>query len=189
VPTGTFIDAYTGNREALNETALESCAIVPYLFIFMDQNSGGWEGTAGELLDALNALATNDGKHPKEWPSKPNVLSGILRRIAPNLRQLGVTFSFDERDPKTRRKLIRIRTEGQFTVRTVRTVRNPQNAGPPEADGSFDDHSGDRSDRPGSFGATPTKPAKNAKTNDPNDANDEARPHSDGEQEPGTWTF
>ena len=94
VRPGAFMDAYGGNRETLNETALESCVIVPFLFLFTEQNIA-WHGTASQLLEALNGLATEDAKRQKGWPTKGHVLSMALRRIAPNLRNVGIHIEFD----------------------------------------------------------------------------------------------
>jgi hypothetical protein len=179
VKEGTFMEAYAGNRAALNETALESCLVAQYIRILLEQNPDGWEGAASELLDALKALATDEAKKQKEWPSKPNVLSGILRRVAPNLRQIGIDLTFDKKDPATRRRLIGIRRVAQNTVQTVRIVPAPEIAGDSANGSSF----GDRSDRSGSFGPDPQNVEKNAESNDPNDGNDEMPLHSDAEED------
>jgi hypothetical protein len=114
-------------------------------------------------------LATDDVKRQKDWPSKCNVLSGILRRIAPNLRKTGVGVDFDKRDPQTRRKLINLRICGQNIVRTVHTVLAPGNEEYSNGGASV----GDRADRSGSFGVGPENPEKGKESNAANHTNAE----------------
>ena len=124
-----FMDAYAGNRAGLNETALETCPIVPYLLILLEQNSGRWEGTAGKLLEALNGLATDDAKRQKGWPTKGHIISGLLRRVAPNLRQTGIYIEFDRESTTARRRIIRItRTVPRNSVQSVRERPEPDAA-------------------------------------------------------------
>jgi hypothetical protein len=166
VRPGTFLEVYGGNRAALNETALESSPVVPHLFRLLEEHRGAWEGAAGQLLEALNKLAPDAAKRQGDWPSKSNALSGILRRIAPNLRQAGIDLTFDKRDPITRRKLINIRTMRKSIVPIVRIVQTPDTVGNPDSEGSF----GDRS---ATFAAAPQNPRESGSTNGANDANDE----------------
>jgi hypothetical protein len=184
-----FMAAYAGNRAGLNETALESCPIVRFLLILLDKNKGKWEGAAGQLLEGLNALATDVEKRQKDWPTKPNVLSGMLRRIAPNLRKTEVNVDFDQRDPKTRRKLIIVtaRKEGETIVRTVRSVQGPDYAGDSERRTSSEDRSDHRSDGSGSSRAAPPNTAGNAGSNGANDANDESPAQAGDAEENVEW--
>ena len=82
---GTFERAYARNRSGAHELALEASPIVPYLRVFV-QECGDWIGTAGELLKQLNQRAGEQDMRQKGWPSCPRGLSGMLRRLAPNLR-------------------------------------------------------------------------------------------------------
>src|SRR5262249_53097808 len=47
-----------------------------------------------ELGQKLGGLAVK----PKEWPKKPHILSGKVRRLAPNLRKAGIVVEFDRED-------------------------------------------------------------------------------------------
>jgi hypothetical protein len=53
--TGTFEEAYRGNRKAAVEEALEVLPIGAYALALMD-TAVEWSGTFTELLKALNAL-------------------------------------------------------------------------------------------------------------------------------------
>jgi len=52
------------------------------------------EGTAEELLKKLADRADKEAKHHRAWPVDATRLSGALRRIAPNLRELGILVEF-----------------------------------------------------------------------------------------------
>lgn len=82
---GTFERTYERNRSGAHELALEASPIVPYLRNLV-QESGEWIGTSGQLLKELNQRARDQDTRQKSWPSSPRGLSGLLRRIAPNLR-------------------------------------------------------------------------------------------------------
>jgi hypothetical protein len=131
VRSGDFMAAYAGNRSGLNETALDSCPIAPFLMILMDNNGGHWEGRAGELLEALNCLATDEAKREKGWPGGANILSGVLRRIAPNLRRVGMEVILDNRNARRRKIIIRIVEPTSVTTVTERhsAAKSPDESG------------------------------------------------------------
>jgi hypothetical protein len=55
-------------------------------------------------LKELNMRASEEAKK-QGWPKNPTKLSGMLRRLAPNLRDLGIEIAFDT--PERRRILIK----------------------------------------------------------------------------------
>jgi hypothetical protein len=103
---GSFIQAYTGNREAANELTLEANPIAP---IVRKLAKISFTGTASELLDRLNSLATDEQRRQKGWPANGRALSGSLRRIAPNLRAVGINVEFLGNTGSNRDRLIVIR--------------------------------------------------------------------------------
>ena len=144
-----FLDAYQHAREDVHDLTLEASLVGPLVRDFA-QHHNGWEGTASELLTALDALAQeratakgtttqppqpgksvtmqapkagSDVTKHKLWPKNGQVLSGALRRLAPTLRAVGVDVIF-ERDPnQKRRRLIRL------TVPTSQTPPESQTPG------------------------------------------------------------
>lgn len=86
---GAFISAFMGNRESANELALEASPIASTLAELVQQR-GAWEGNSSELLEALNQRASDETKKQQGWPKRPNALSGAVKRIAPNLRAVGI---------------------------------------------------------------------------------------------------
>jgi hypothetical protein len=93
-PTGSFINSYRRNQDEANSTALISSPIGQAVLLFMkDQN--GWSGTASELLHRLAPVAGTEVTRRRDWPQTAQGLSTALRRIAPNLRQEGISVDFD----------------------------------------------------------------------------------------------
>jgi hypothetical protein len=136
-----FLDAYQGAREAVHELTLEASPVGPLVRDFAQQHSP-WEGTASELLTALETLAQGGATTPspqggkgvtmqapkagsdvtkhKSWPKNGRVLSNALRRLAPTLRGVGVNVQF-HREPGTGKRTIALTTQGT----------QPQTASPP----------------------------------------------------------
>jgi len=103
-----FLDAYTSNREDANAVALESSAVAHAVHT-LATGPDGWEGTATALLETLNAQAPLGRQNPRDWPKNARALSAVLRRLAPNLRAVGIaiTFARDSDPLRTRRIVIR----------------------------------------------------------------------------------
>lgn len=90
---GAFLESYLGNREAANELALESSPVGKWLVQLVDE-VGEWIGTASQLLADLENLADDRTKRLKAWPATARTLSGIVKRLAPNLRHIGIEVGF-----------------------------------------------------------------------------------------------
>jgi hypothetical protein len=90
---GHFSNAYQGNRRDANELALDASPLVSPLWKLVEQ--GPFCGTASDLLARLTGLVNDAVAKAREWPKRPHVLSGKLRRLAPNLRQAGMRVEFD----------------------------------------------------------------------------------------------
>lgn len=99
---GTFMEAYTGNREAATDALLEADAIAVAVRSFMDDKDE-WEGTSTELLAALQGQVEEAVSRSDVWPKDATRLSSRLKRIAPALRSVGIEVS-DDRSKRTRHK-------------------------------------------------------------------------------------
>jgi hypothetical protein len=107
---GGFLEAYTGNQQDANELALDASTVVPPLRQFVGTNRR-WEGTAGALLKVLTALIGEEAAKAREWPKSPNALTGKLRRLAPNLRKVGILVEFFRTQDKKRTWKVLLRQE------------------------------------------------------------------------------
>ena len=88
---GDFIRAYTANREAANDLALEASPMSAALQAFVE-DCGRWEGISSELLVELNLRTSEELKKQRGWPKSAQALGGVLKRLAPNLRAVGISI-------------------------------------------------------------------------------------------------
>ncbi len=104
-----FLAAYAVNRQAVNQMALEGSSLAETLQSFISERSV-WQGTSSQLYEELNRLVPDKIRDNKKlWPSTPVVLSKQLRRLAPNLRHIGIEINFDLRAiNKKRTRLLEI---------------------------------------------------------------------------------
>lgn len=91
---GDFLAAFEASRKDADAVAIEALPIGPALLVFM-RDRDEWRGTAGALLAGLVALVDDETKRDRDWPKRGNRLSGMLRRLAPNLRQVGIWVGWD----------------------------------------------------------------------------------------------
>ena len=96
--SGSFLTAYRANRAAGNKLALESSALVSPLLDLLCKATVDrpWKGTATQLLTLLNNEIDEQTKRQKGWPKAANALTNKLRRIAPNLRTMGLNVAFNK---------------------------------------------------------------------------------------------
>ena len=80
------------------------------------QSDGTWKGTAGQLLE----LVTPDKSVPKNWPKDATRAAGRLKRVAPLLRQAGISFDDSEREPQGNRSRL-------YTLAVIPDESRPEN--------------------------------------------------------------
>jgi hypothetical protein len=120
--SGSFMAAYAGNRAAGNELALEASPVAKVLMDFM-ATSEFWTGTATELLIQLDIMADDKIRRLRVWPQTGRGLSGILKRLAPNLRAVGLEVDFGTSGRgRGRRRNITLRRVRENIVPIVPTV-------------------------------------------------------------------
>lgn len=106
-----FISMYTANREQAHESALDASPVASVIRALADQEP--WEGTAAELLERLTKLADEAARRARNWPTTPRQLGAALRRLAPNLRAVGVQVGFrDQRELGARRRQVAVQKVG-----------------------------------------------------------------------------
>jgi hypothetical protein len=173
---GEFIEAYSGNRAAGNELALESSPIGKSVMDYMATTSY-WTGTAGDLLGELEQQADDRVKRQKGWPQSSRTLSGVLKRLAPNLRAVGVDVQFGStgRGNEKRRNII-LGKVGDSCVPSVPSVPAPEKRGLFGVDGV--DSEADGVDA-GSMSGIDENPCKTAMGAHGVDGVDEIPPYSD----------
>jgi len=105
--TGSFMEAFKNNQEIGFESSIESD---PVALAILDWEVDSWWGTATKLLGELEKYAPDSTTHSQFWPKTASALSGKLRRLAPTLRAVGVSITF-EKDGRGdgRQRIIRIK--------------------------------------------------------------------------------
>ncbi|MEE8176559.1 MAG: primase C-terminal domain-containing protein, partial [Acidobacteriota bacterium] len=98
----SFAQAYKGNRESANDLVLDSSQVAQAVKSLVAD--GSFKGSATELLAALNHKVGDDIRRERSWPKNGRGLSNRLRRLAPNLRQVGVCIKFDGTDGRGKEK-------------------------------------------------------------------------------------
>ena len=101
---GQFLKAYEANRADANDIALSSSSVAESVIRFMEKRQT-WTGAATMLLQDLRNEVPIDAWSRNGLPKQPNGLSGVLRRLAPNLRTHGIDVAF-KRGPKGTTRLI-----------------------------------------------------------------------------------
>jgi hypothetical protein len=119
----TFLDAYQSNARSANDLVLESSPVTRHLRSVLE-DKGKWENTTSELLGALENKASDAEKQLKSWPKTPRGLSGILRRLAPNLRRDGIDIDFPDNPTGGRGRVILIRPKRVGAHRSNRSDRS-----------------------------------------------------------------
>ena len=110
---GAFLAAYTGNREDGNDLVIESSPIGPSILALV-ADDGRWKGTAGELLAAMEGNEKNaKAIRRNDWPGNAKAMAGRLRRIAPNLRAVGIDVVLNAPRGRDKRRIIQLDRVGK----------------------------------------------------------------------------
>jgi hypothetical protein len=115
------MQAYGQNRAEADHLALESSPIGHHLLAV---GRSGFEGNATELLALLNARDHEAYRTPG-WPKTAKKLASDVKRLAPNLRKLGVSVGFERTNGK---RLIALQ-ESRGSVTTVTSVTHQEGSG------------------------------------------------------------
>jgi len=91
---GLFLEAYSDNRQILIENSIQSDPTARVSIAFMEDRIF-FEGTASDLLDELNKIASDSVKKEKKWAKSPSALSRNLKRSMPFLRESGFIIEFE----------------------------------------------------------------------------------------------
>jgi hypothetical protein len=103
---GTFLKVYERYRHEARINALESSYLGAAIQDLMDSQDS-WDGTATELLDELlEHRSMNFGK--RNFPTSPRGATGALRRLIPNLKEVGIEVELPEKPEKVKGKAMRV---------------------------------------------------------------------------------
>jgi len=97
---GETLTTYKSNRADTHHLALESSPLYEPVVKLAGE---GFSGTVAELLARLNCMVSEGMRRSVRWPKAPNALSNALRRMASNLRAVGIEIQFSRADIRGRR--------------------------------------------------------------------------------------
>lgn len=140
---GVFLRAYEANRAASHDAAVDGAPAVRALIEWARELPEPWEGATGQLLDLLRQRVDADTPRREGWPGKAQGFANQLRRLAPNLRHLGIDVESLPRAHGGRRRIRVTRKLGGAVVTGVTDVTEP--GGMPPEPGSAGDIHGDNS--------------------------------------------
>ena len=105
---GAFFRAFDGSRRELIAATIEGDQVAE-LIVDLVQD-GPFDGTASELKDRLErqvgyGFGPGERRPPRSWPKTPASFKKRLNRLAPSLRESGVSIE-DSRDPDRNRTRI-----------------------------------------------------------------------------------
>jgi hypothetical protein len=103
---GTVLLDYNNNRTDASATQIED-SVLASAMLERAPKTLNWWGTATELLKELGDQVGKKVTSSARWPKSPSMMTNELRRIAPQLRNNGVSVTF-ERSPGKR--IICVRT-------------------------------------------------------------------------------
>jgi hypothetical protein len=92
-PEHSFRSAYARNRRIATDQAIEDSAVADALFSAVP-SSLKWSGTIAELHRQLTATVSKEVANSSRWPKQIAKFSGELRRLAPQLRERGLSLAF-----------------------------------------------------------------------------------------------
>ncbi|MDP9363784.1 MAG: hypothetical protein M3Q10_06095, partial [Chloroflexota bacterium] len=113
---GDVLAAFEASRRDADAVAVEALPIGPAVLALM-KDRAEWRGTATALLADLADLVDDETRKDRDWPKRGNRLSGQLRRLAPNLRQLGVLVGWERGGHAATREILMHKNSDAFDRR------------------------------------------------------------------------
>lgn len=102
---GKFLEIYRESACIAIEAALEGSPVAVCVRKLLDKRSV-WVGCLSELLTELNGIVSDSMRDSRAWPKDSIRLSKAIKRIATELRSVGIDVSFS-RDKKSRQVILK----------------------------------------------------------------------------------
>jgi len=119
---GDFMAAYTGNRSAAHELALDASPLSGPIRQLIAER-GEWAGTATGLLEALAMMVTEQTRKSDGWPRAANALSNKLRVLTPNLRAVGIEVKLPSHKHSSLHRQVVIRKAWEKSAQIAQTAQ------------------------------------------------------------------
>ena len=95
--SGTFLRMMEREEGDSHESVVAGSFVADALRTFA-LTKQSWKGTWEKLFDELNEFVGEAMRHREGWPHDRRTLSNKLRRVAPNLRGVGIGVDFHDKD-------------------------------------------------------------------------------------------
>ena len=138
-----FLNIYRDNRKAANESALEDSPVAAAIRELVA--TGKWSGTVTELKDELESRVNKKIADSAQWPKSPRGMSGVLRRLASSLRQVGICVEFSDRKKNVKCVITIYQLETTGNQQSSRLPQSPSEASPFSLKAYEGDRMGDHS--------------------------------------------
>jgi hypothetical protein len=119
---GAFNKAYEGNQDEAHQVALDASPLAIELRDWFDSQTY-WEGSSTDLLRLLDARLDARKENPKtkqDWPRSAGGLTKQLKRLAPDLRAIGIDVLYE-------------RIGGKGVVKVAKTTASTASTAQPQA--------------------------------------------------------
>ena len=115
----TMVRVRSESRQAVVDASPVGLAIVKLL-----ESDSNWIGTVGDLLKAINGIRNVSDELPTRlgWPEAPRGLTNALKRIQPDLREVGIEILMGVRRT-SKGAMVEIRRVGDEPTRPTRPTR------------------------------------------------------------------
>ena len=109
VESTNFVTAYKHSRQTSVEVVLNNSPLPPQINALLKRRGNTWQGTSSELLADLEEYASERTLKQYGWPKNPSQLGKDIDRLAPSLREVGISIERFRSKDKLSSKLIQIK--------------------------------------------------------------------------------
>ena len=105
---GRFMQVYGANLDDSNARVLEMSPVASAIVGLLDLHRGEVTLSPTELYRELNGLVGDERRQP-DWPKSVKKLSTTLKRLAPNLREVGIEYEAGKTSGPNSSRYVRLR--------------------------------------------------------------------------------
>ena len=105
---GEFMQAYSANLEDGNARVVETSPLASAVIAMLEAHTGEIQMSPTELFNALRAFAVEDERRQKDWPKSVRGMTCTLKRLAPNLREIGIEYEAGKTSGANSRRYVRL---------------------------------------------------------------------------------
>lgn len=117
----SFFDAYTeAKHREIADVAMDTLLVNAIQGLMANRER--WEGTATDLLEALEPFTTEGQRKSKAFPKDSRRLGRLMKELEPTFREIGIEIAEDNSNKNERKKVIRKIAQEKITQVNVGNV-------------------------------------------------------------------